>query len=59
MIDISTKVFCLIAVAILAGLQLFAWYSGHNGVVFAFTSGCIGSLLGFALGVKIQFKQNP
>lgn len=55
MIEISTRLFCLLAIGLLVGLQLFAWYSGHNGTVFAFTSACIASMIGFVIGVKINF----
>jgi len=57
MMEISTRLFCLVAVALLVALQLFAWYSGHNGMVFAFTSACIASMIGFVIGVKINFSK--
>ena len=37
-------------------LQLFAWYTGHNGTVFALTSTVIGGIIGFALGIDIDVK---
>jgi len=51
--------FCLIAIAILAVLQVVAWILGYDGVVFAFTSGCIGAIIGFAIGkLNIPNTQN-
>ena len=57
MIDISNKVFGILAIIIIAIMQLYAWYSGHNGAVFAFTSLCIGSITGASLGVAINLKR--
>jgi len=57
MIDISNKIFCITAIGVLASLQLFAWHTGHDGMVFAFTSACMASLIGFVIGVKINFRQ--
>ena len=49
-------VFGMFTIAVVAGLQLYAWYSGHNGAIFAFTSAVIGlvagSVLGFTWGLK-------
>lgn len=56
MIDISNKVFAIISVGIIAGLQFYAWYSGHNGYVFAFTSVIIGGIVGAILGIKININ---
>ena len=48
--------FGIFLIAVMAGLQLTAWYWGHNGLVFAFTSAIIGlaagSILGFEWGLK-------
>jgi len=49
-------VFGGIVIITMAGLQIYAWHTGHNGVVFASTTGIIGAisgaLLGFDLGLK-------
>jgi len=58
MIDVSNKVFGLVTIVIIAILQLSAWYSGLNGVVFAFTSLCIGSIVGAIFGFKWSNKSN-
>jgi len=52
MFDISNKCFGLIAITIIVLMQLYAWGSGHNGVVFAFTSLVVGSIVGVTLGFK-------
>lgn len=54
--DIKVK-FAAFVIAIAAGLQLYAWYSNHNGVVFAFTSLCIGSVVGAVLGFEWGIKR--
>lgn len=49
-------VFGMYAMAVVAALQMIAWYSGANGQVFALTSlvigGVVGSLLGFSVTKK-------
>ena len=52
MIDISNKIFVLIAISIIVALQLFAWALGHDGVVFASTSSLMAALIGFVIGKK-------
>jgi len=54
MIDISNKVFALIAIGILAGIQLGAWYMGFNGQVTLFVTSCIVGLLGFSTGINFM-----
>lgn len=49
--------FGMFVIAIAAGLQLVAWYSGHNGLVFAFTSLAIGSTIGAVLGFEWGLKR--
>ena len=36
----------------LTGLQLYAWYTGHNGVVFATTSAIFGGIIGGYFNIK-------
>jgi len=43
------KVGCYV-IAIVAGLQLYAWHTGHDGQVFAFTSLVIGAIAGTMMG---------
>jgi hypothetical protein len=45
-------IFGMYAIGIVAGLQVFAWYMGLNGRIFAFTSLCIGATVGALLGFK-------
>ena len=49
-------VFGGVVVCGMVGLQLYAWHTGHNGIVFATTTGVIGAigagLLGFDLGLN-------
>ena len=41
----------------LTALQLFSWYTGHNGVVFATTSAIFGGIIGYYFkGSKIDPK---
>jgi len=53
MIDVSNKVFGMFAIAIIASMQLYAWHSGFNGTIFAFTSLCIGGIIGAVYRIKI------
>jgi len=52
MIDISNKIFVLSALALIGAFQIYAWYSGHDGAVFASTSALMAALVGFAIGHK-------
>jgi len=56
MFDISNKVFGIIAIGIIAGLQLYAWYCGIDGYVFAFTGTVIGGIVGALLGFTINLN---
>jgi len=56
MFDISNKVFGIIAIGIIALLQLYAWYCGFDGYVFAFTSVIIGAICGAILGFTINLN---
>jgi len=44
----------MFVIAIIAILQGGAWYSGHNGTVFAFTSLIIGAIVGSILGFSLK-----
>lgn len=46
--------FCAFVICVMTGIQLYAWQTGHNGTVFAFTSFCIGIAVGTGLGVDIE-----
>jgi len=51
---------CIVSIAGLicvTALQLYAWFSGHNGSVFALTSAVIGGIIGFSLGIKIDITK--
>jgi hypothetical protein len=37
-------------IAALTSLQFIAWYTGHNGTVFALTSAGIGTIIGSYFG---------
>ena len=36
----------------LTGLQLYPWYTGHDGVVFATTSAIFGAIIGGYFNIK-------
>lgn len=57
MIDVSNKIFGMFSISIIAILQLYAWYMGHNGVIFAFSSVIIGGVVGALLGIKININE--
>jgi len=46
--------FAMFIIAIVASLQMSAWYMGFNGAVFAFTSLIIGLSAGTVLGFKFS-----
>jgi len=49
------KLICgTIIIVCIAGLQMFAWYTGHDGIVFATTSAIIGGIVGALFGFTIQ-----
>jgi len=58
MTNITKHVFGGVVVVTVAGMQLFAWHSGLNGQVFAFTSLIIGltagSILGFSFATPLK-----
>lgn len=44
------------ALICLTALQVVAWATGHDGVVFAFTSGVFGAIIGFYFNVKSSIR---
>lgn len=58
--DIQTlKYICgTIIIAIVAGIQGFAWYLGKDGQVFAFTCLVIGGIAGALFGFSITKKSS-
>ena len=57
MIDISEKIFALIVIVIVALMQIYAWYCGHDGAVFAFSSFIIGAVTGKMLNFTYKYKE--
>jgi len=57
MMEIGARLFALIAIGILAGLQIVAWYMGFNGQVTTLVTSCIVGLLALATGLKIDLKK--
>jgi len=59
----EATIISIVGIICLTILQLYAWYCGHNGAVFAFTSAVIGLIIGKALDVKVSLgqyiKENP
>jgi len=56
----NEKYRCIIAVTglfCLTGLQIYAWYSGHNGVVYATTSAIFGAIIGTYFNIKKTIKE--
>jgi len=51
---LDDKTFGVIVIIIVAVIQLMAWYSGHNGQVFAFTSLIVGLIAGKLLGFSLN-----
>lgn len=50
--------FAAFVVGCMTSLQLFAWYFGHNGAVFAATMGISGLVCGSILGFEYaKFKK--
>jgi len=50
----DNKQFGAIVILVVAGMQLYAWFGGHNGTVFAFTSLLIGLTAGKILDFKFK-----
>jgi len=48
------KIFAIFVISIISSLQVVAWYCGHNGTVFAFSSLIIGAVVGSILGFSLK-----
>ncbi len=46
--------FAMFVIGIVTALQVFAWHSGIDGTVFAFTSLVIGAVAGSVLGFSLK-----
>lgn len=55
--EIGTRLFSILAIGILAGLQVGAWYMGFNGHITMIVTSSIVGLLAFATGLKIDLKK--
>jgi len=55
--EIGTRLFALIAIGVLAGLQVGAWYMGFNGQVTVLCTTTIVGLISFATGLKIDLNK--
>lgn len=47
-------IFGMFTIGVVASLQGYAWYSGVDGTVFAFTTLIIGTVAGSILGFSIK-----
>jgi len=47
-----------VGIICLSILQLYAWYSGHNGTVFALVSAGIGAIIGGFFGNFVNIKKS-
>lgn len=57
MIEIGARLFSLTGIAVIASLQVVAWYMGFNGQMTILASSCIVGLIAFATGLKIDLKK--
>jgi hypothetical protein len=55
--EIGQRLFTLIAIAILAGLQLGAWYMGFDGQITLLLTSTIVGLVCLVTGLKIDLKK--
>jgi hypothetical protein len=46
----------LTGIIAMTALQMTAWLCGHNGTVFAFTSGVTGAIIGYFFGWERNVK---
>jgi len=46
-----------VGIICLSILQLYAWYSGHDGAVFALVSAGIGGIIGAFFNIKYSIKK--
>jgi len=56
-VEIGARLFSILAIGVIAGLQLGAWYMGFDGQVTVMATSCIVGLLAFATGLKIDLKK--
>lgn len=54
--DFNKYLFAAVAIVSLAGLQVAAWYLGHDGQISMFIFTAIGGIIGFITGLKINFS---
>jgi len=52
----SKTIIGLTGIIAMSTLQCVAWLSGHNGAVFAFTSGVTGAIIGYFFGWERNVK---
>ena len=57
MMEIGARLFSLIVIGLLVGLQIGAWYMGFDGQVTTLVTTAIVGLLAFATGLKIDLKK--
>ena len=55
--EIGPRLFSIIGIGIIAGLQITAWYMGFNGQMTILATSSIVGLLAFATGLKIDLKK--
>lgn len=55
--EIGQRLFTLVTIAILAGLQLGAWYMGFNGQLTLILTSTIVGLVMLVTGLKIELKK--
>jgi len=44
----------MFSIGVVSSMQFYAWHSGHNGTIFAFTSLVIGAVVGSILGFSLK-----
>jgi len=54
MVTLDKNSTAVIGILSLVILQVAAWYTGHDGQVFALTSAGIGALVGLIAGFKVS-----
>jgi len=54
--DQQKTIIAFTALICLTALQVAAWATGHDGVVFAFTSGVFGAIIGFYFNIRSSIK---
>jgi len=56
MIEIGARLFSLLTILLLGGIQVGAWYMGFNGQITTLLTSSIVGLIAFATGLKIDLK---